>query len=323
MFRAADVLMALLIVLAATPSLAQTAATGAVTGTVRDQTGSMVPEADVSIRNTATNETRQVKSQPDGTFVFPLLPPGDYVVQVVDGRLCSGDARRRARQRDGDRQPVHRASSGRGHRRRPGLGRDRDCPVELQHAGPGRRLAVGRGPAARHAELHADHHALAGHHGRRHRRRQPRSRQRRDLAAQRARQSLVRQQLPDERPGRERHLLAGDHQRRRADSEPGHHHGVQGADRAVRRGVRPQRGGERQPGDQERVESVARLGLRVLPRSVASTPTASSPTATISRSRCSTRTSTASRLAARSSAIGCCSSARIRGPTRPMACRAW
>jgi hypothetical protein len=43
----------------------------------------MVPEADVSIRNTATNETRLVKSQPDGTFVFPLLPPGDYVVHVV------------------------------------------------------------------------------------------------------------------------------------------------------------------------------------------------------------------------------------------------
>ncbi len=84
MFRAV-ILMALLIVLAAAPSLAQTAATGAVTGTVRDQTGSMVPEADVSIRNTATNETRQVKSQPDGTFVFPLLPPGDYVVHVVMG----------------------------------------------------------------------------------------------------------------------------------------------------------------------------------------------------------------------------------------------
>jgi hypothetical protein len=82
MFRAV-ILMALSIVLAAAPSLAQTAATGAVTGTVRDKTGSMVPEADVSIRNMATNETRLVKSQPDGTFVFPLLPPGAYVVHVV------------------------------------------------------------------------------------------------------------------------------------------------------------------------------------------------------------------------------------------------
>ena len=65
MFRAV-ILMAWLIVLAAAPSVAQTAATGAVSGTVRDQTGSMVPEADVSIRNTATNETRQAKSQPAG-----------------------------------------------------------------------------------------------------------------------------------------------------------------------------------------------------------------------------------------------------------------
>jgi hypothetical protein len=39
MFRAV-ILMAWLIVLAAAPTVAQTAATGAVTGTVRDQTGS-------------------------------------------------------------------------------------------------------------------------------------------------------------------------------------------------------------------------------------------------------------------------------------------
>ena len=89
MFRQRMILLVLLSVLPATASLAQTAATGAVTGTVRDQTGSVVPEADVSIRNTATNETRQVKSRPDGTFVFPLLPPGDYVVQVMMGGFAA------------------------------------------------------------------------------------------------------------------------------------------------------------------------------------------------------------------------------------------
>ena len=77
------------IALGATTSLAQTGSTGAVAGTVRDQTGAIVPEADVSIRNAATNETRQVKSQPDGTFVFPLLSPGDYVVQVMMGGFAT------------------------------------------------------------------------------------------------------------------------------------------------------------------------------------------------------------------------------------------
>jgi hypothetical protein len=73
------------IITSGAPSLAQSGSTGAVTGSVRDQTGAVVPKAGVTIRNTATNETRQVTTQPDGVFVFPLLPPGEYVVQVVMG----------------------------------------------------------------------------------------------------------------------------------------------------------------------------------------------------------------------------------------------
>ena len=71
------------------PAPAQSGSTGAVTGTVRDQTGAAIPQAAVTIRNTATNETRQVTTQPDGVFVFPLLPPGEYVVQVVMGGFAT------------------------------------------------------------------------------------------------------------------------------------------------------------------------------------------------------------------------------------------
>jgi hypothetical protein len=67
------------------PSFAQTGSTGAIAGTVRDQTGAMVPEAQVSARNVATNEIRQVTTQPNGTFVFPLLPPGEFVLEVTMG----------------------------------------------------------------------------------------------------------------------------------------------------------------------------------------------------------------------------------------------
>ena len=75
-------------------SLAQSASTGAIAGTVRDQTGAVVPKAEVTIRNVASNETRQVTTQPDGVFVFPLLSPGEFVVQVVMGGFATATRER-------------------------------------------------------------------------------------------------------------------------------------------------------------------------------------------------------------------------------------
>src|SRR5580658_1526009 len=71
----------LALLLAATPALhAQTTAT--ITGTVEDASGSVVPNADVTITNEATNQKRDTVSDGSGLFVFPALVPGSYTVNI-------------------------------------------------------------------------------------------------------------------------------------------------------------------------------------------------------------------------------------------------
>jgi hypothetical protein len=78
------VLALLAATLLAVPVLnAQTAATGALTGAVLDPTGSVVPNAEAKIVNDSTGETRTARTRSDGTFVFPLLPAGDFRVTVT------------------------------------------------------------------------------------------------------------------------------------------------------------------------------------------------------------------------------------------------
>lgn len=60
----------------------QTAATGALSGTVTDPSKAAVAGAQVKATNDATSETRSVVTQPDGRYFFPLLPPGSYSVEV-------------------------------------------------------------------------------------------------------------------------------------------------------------------------------------------------------------------------------------------------
>ena len=52
-------------------------------GTVSDQSGGVVPKADVAILNTATGETRNVQTNADGIYSAPNLQPGGYVVTVT------------------------------------------------------------------------------------------------------------------------------------------------------------------------------------------------------------------------------------------------
>ncbi len=63
---------------------AQTAATGAITGTVVDSSGATVSGASVTVTKTATGETRTSGSGPDGTFRVALLPPGIYAVKIEE-----------------------------------------------------------------------------------------------------------------------------------------------------------------------------------------------------------------------------------------------
>ncbi len=56
--------------------------TADILGTVTDSAGAVVPNAKVTVVNTATSETRVVQSSGSGDFVVNLLPPGQYTVTI-------------------------------------------------------------------------------------------------------------------------------------------------------------------------------------------------------------------------------------------------
>jgi predicted porin len=62
---------------------AQTAATGALTGTVTDPSGSAVANVLVTATNKGTSQARKEKTGADGVYKFSLLPPGDYRVKFT------------------------------------------------------------------------------------------------------------------------------------------------------------------------------------------------------------------------------------------------
>ncbi len=55
---------------------------GSIRGQVTDQTGNAVGNAAVAIQNTATNFSREGKTDTDGYYVFPNLPLGPYTVTI-------------------------------------------------------------------------------------------------------------------------------------------------------------------------------------------------------------------------------------------------
>ena len=56
---------------------------GQITGEVRDQSGALVPNAAVTVTNTATNATRSTETNSAGIYSFPDLSPGMYDVKAV------------------------------------------------------------------------------------------------------------------------------------------------------------------------------------------------------------------------------------------------
>lgn len=67
-------------------AIAQTASTfdtGTITGTITDPSGAVIPNAMVTIRNTATGSVTTEKTNNDGIFSAPGLPFGTYVVTVT------------------------------------------------------------------------------------------------------------------------------------------------------------------------------------------------------------------------------------------------
>jgi hypothetical protein len=61
---------------------AQVANTGSVQGTVLDQSGGAVPDASVTLTNSATTATLTAQTNSSGVFRFPIVPVGRYTLNV-------------------------------------------------------------------------------------------------------------------------------------------------------------------------------------------------------------------------------------------------
>ena len=58
-------------------------ATGQIGGTVHDETGAVIPGADIKVTQTATGAVRTVASGEDGRYVLPTLPLGPYMLEAT------------------------------------------------------------------------------------------------------------------------------------------------------------------------------------------------------------------------------------------------
>src|SRR5262245_22770441 len=73
---------ALIVLLAAGPVSAQGSSTASITGVIVDTDGSIVPGADVAVKNLGTTETFRTVSSSQGVFTVPSLITGTYTVTV-------------------------------------------------------------------------------------------------------------------------------------------------------------------------------------------------------------------------------------------------
>ena len=72
------------------PVAAQTAATGAILGTVTDPGGAVAPAVHVELTNSATNETRSTETNSAGQYVFTNVTPGDYSLKFTKPGFATG-----------------------------------------------------------------------------------------------------------------------------------------------------------------------------------------------------------------------------------------
>ena len=74
---------AVLLMLGTAISLHAQIRSGTITGTVTEKTGAVVPNADVLITETNTQESYPTKTNKDGLYTVPYLAPGDYTVSIT------------------------------------------------------------------------------------------------------------------------------------------------------------------------------------------------------------------------------------------------
>lgn len=58
-------------------------ATGSLSGIVMDNSGAVIPGADVTLRDQATNTTQVMKSNGSGNFAFSVVPAGTYTIRIT------------------------------------------------------------------------------------------------------------------------------------------------------------------------------------------------------------------------------------------------
>ncbi|MES1258538.1 MAG: TonB-dependent receptor, partial [Acidobacteriota bacterium] len=73
----------ILLCLFAVPCLVFAQDRGAISGTVTDSSGAVVPNAKVALQNPSTNLSRDVTSGNEGTYTFANIPAGDYNLTVT------------------------------------------------------------------------------------------------------------------------------------------------------------------------------------------------------------------------------------------------
>ena len=80
-FACAISLCFLALFISVSPTLAQSASTGALQGTVTDPSGGVISGATVTATNLATGQLRSATTDGNGSYRFSLLPPGNYDVK--------------------------------------------------------------------------------------------------------------------------------------------------------------------------------------------------------------------------------------------------
>jgi len=80
--RVQKFMLSMLVIALITPSAWPQASTAAVSGTVRDQTGAVIPGASVTLTNTNTNVASKSTTNQAGLYLFPGTVPGPYTLVV-------------------------------------------------------------------------------------------------------------------------------------------------------------------------------------------------------------------------------------------------
>jgi Carboxypeptidase regulatory-like domain/TonB-dependent Receptor Plug Domain len=78
--------------LSASVVVSQTSATGALTGTLKDASGAVVPNATVTATNNGTGQVRTTATDSDGSYKFELLFPGDYKLRFEASGFTTSEA---------------------------------------------------------------------------------------------------------------------------------------------------------------------------------------------------------------------------------------